>query len=403
MRSFWASALACILFAAAGLAQNNQVGQRDVAWTNLAGAGSPVLDARVHYPSVAAGVGVPLLPSPSGTYPVVVFLHGFGLLGDDYTRIGEALAGFGFIAVMLNTAQFDYFVLEQDARAVFLNLEDENIRPGSFFEGVIDSDRVGLLGHSMGGAVLAYVLNEDAGQGMTNPGYKCGLGLAPVDPALANAGSVVNVPIGLVSGMLDTLTPPAGHAIPYYAALDPTQGLKFHYQMGFNADHMNVAGLLTLRGGVFSRSAKIMTGFFGQFLKDGEIGLDAVIGPDGLADNNLVQLDMDASVPQTWADGPMRIGRQTRVSVAAEDGFAGLIAASATSQPIPTFIGPLLLDPTTAYLIVETYIVGERLDVTITVPNVPSLIGTTLAVQGAGATVRDPIRLGSALSFTIRP
>ena len=35
-------------------------------------------------------------------YPVVVFLHGFGMLGNDYSRIGELLASEGKETTSLN-------------------------------------------------------------------------------------------------------------------------------------------------------------------------------------------------------------------------------------------------------------------------------------------------------------
>ena len=205
----------------------------------------------------------------------------------------------------------------------------------------------------------------------------------------------------MVSGEGDTLTPPSTHATPYYNSLQTSEGLKFHYQMGTGCTHMNMVGLTTVYPGVFERTSLIVSGFFGQFLGGSLVGLDQVLGPDGQNDPNLSNLVMDAAVPQSWASGGLSIGAQTRISVAAENGFAGLLAAQATALPTTTSYGPLLLDPASAFSVTETYIAGERLDVMLTVPNTSELIGTSFAVQGAGATINSLFKLGSAINFVI--
>jgi len=399
MRNLKLSSLVWTLLVSTALGQQ-PTSYVDVSWPNVTGAGSPLLDARIHYPSVSTGPSSAIAPNPGG-YPVVVFLHGFGMLGNDYASIGDLLASEGFVAVMLNTAQYSYVDMEHDARAVFPAIASANRAPGGFFEGSLAADRVGLLGHSMGGAVIAYVLNDDPSETSANPGYLCGLALAPVDPAVVGASTTVRVPIGLVSGEGDTLTPPSSHAVPYYASLQPSEGLKFHYQMGLSCDHMNIIGLASNDPSVYERTILITLGFFGQFLGGSLVGLDAVLGPEGQADPNLSNLEMDAAVPQSWASGDLAIGTQTRISVAAENGFSGLLAAQSTSNPMTTSYGPLLLDPSSAFSVVETYIAGERLDVMLTVPNSPVLVGTTFAVQGAGATIHSVFQLGSAVSFVI--
>ncbi|MCK5942565.1 MAG: hypothetical protein KAI24_11380 [Planctomycetes bacterium] len=333
---------------------------------------------------------------------MVVFLHGYGLIGSDYSAIGETLAESGFIGVMLNTAQFSYVDMEHDARAMFEALDIENASPGSMFRSRLNMEQVGLLGHSMGGAVIAYVLHVDVTTPVANPGYTCGLGLAPVNPALAISGTSVRVPLGLVSGQADTLTPPATHAVPFYQSVTPLEGLKFHYEMGLTCDHMNICGLATNNPSVFERTQSIITGFFGQFLSGSLQGLESVLGVDGQSDPNLAALQVETSVPQAWADSPLRIGQTTRVSVAVEGGWGGLLAANSTTlQPTVTMVGTLLIDPNSAFTLAEGPVGGQRMDVLITVPNSQSLVGTTFAVQGGGATVNTPFLLGSAIGFVI--
>ena len=400
MRNLWVSSLAWTMLAASLFGQNNLIGRASVAWPNTTGLGSSVLTARVYYPAVQVGENAPVLPSAAG-HPVVVLLHGYGMMGGDYGRLGGELASMGIVAVLLNTARFDLAMLGDDAHAMFGAIVAANAEVGGLFKNRLDASRVGLLGHSMGAAVIAYVLNEDPSSPFTNPGYKCALGIAPFNPALAFNNMIVRVPMGLLSGQGDALTPPALHAAPYYASLTPSTGLKFHYQMDSACGHMNVVGLAPDNFEVYQRTKMIVRGFFGQFLSGSVLGMEAILGVDGVSDPHLIAVDVETVVPQSWASSNLTIGTQTRISIAAESGFAGLLAAASIAQPLPTVIGSLLLDPASMFLVTDTYIPGERLDVILSVPPLPQLIGATFAVQGAGATITDPFLLGSAITFVI--
>lgn len=402
MRQLWNLSIACA-FVAGTLSAQQHVGVTDVTWTNNSGAGSATLDARLHYPALLPGVDTRIIPAPtSAGFPVVVFLHGYGLVGNDYAEIGDALARDGYIAVMLNTSQWSHISLEADARAVFEQMSALTADPVSIYWNTFDMNRVGLLGHSMGGAVISYVLNADPALTLVNPGYRCGLALAPVDPLLAGNGAVIEVPLGLVSGQGDTLTPPANHAWPYYQAVTPIEGLKFHYEMGLACDHMNICGLTPNSPAVFARTQQIACGFFGQVLGSTLTGLEAVLGVDGQSDPNLATLEVDTSVPQAWVDTPLRIGQTSRVSVTIENGWGGLLGAASTAQyPTATTVGNLWLDESSTFTLQQGPVTGERMDVIIPVPNIMALVGTSFAVQGAGPTVNTPFILGSALGFEI--
>jgi dienelactone hydrolase len=401
MRPTAISSLAGLVLAGA-LAAQHPVGTFDVSWPNASGQGSATLDARLHYPADSAGFGSRIAQPPTAEgWPVVVFLHGYGLIGNDYAHIGDSLAEAGYVAVMLNTAQWSYQQMEYDTRALHDAIEVVANDPFSKFFNRIDESRVGLLGHSMGGAVIAYVLHYDLLQPLSNPGYKCGLAVAPVDPALAVAGVQVRVPIGIVSGQGDQLTPPAVHASPYYQSVTPLEGLKFHYAMGHNCDHLNIVGLSQNIPIIWDRTETIMHGFFGQFLNCSITGLEGIIGDDGKSDPNLVEVLVDTSIPQAWADSEMQVGKSTRISVALEGGYGGLLGADAMSTPLATALGPLRVNPASAFTMAQLPMTTERLDVTVNVPNLPALVGMKFAVQGGGTTVFSQFYLGSALLFEI--
>lgn len=401
MRHLVSAPIVCALLAS--IAPSQQIvatGTHDVAWTNTSGLGTPLLTARVHYPAAATGVNTPPHQQLGG-WPVVVFLHGYSLLGRDYGELGDALAGAGYMAVMLDTAQYSYLDMEYDARALLDAMNAANQSYNSFLAGMFDLERVGLLGHSMGGAVAAFVLCDDPAHPLPGAGYRCGLAMAPVDPGAAVAGAV-HVPFGIVAGEGDTLTPFAVNALPFYQALAPTQGIKFCYVMDGACGHMNMAGLDPSSPEVFERVTRVATGFFGQFFGTDMRGLEPVLGPDGVLEPHLSTLLHEVVTPQLWSEVQLQLGAVVRISLLAANGFCGLIASSdLLPTPLPTLIGDLLVDPMTAFPLIEGMVTNDRLDVWIHVPDQESLVGAAFALQGAGATVAAPFRLGSAIRLTV--
>lgn len=177
-------------------------------WTGLSGSVRPLLwgfdrgalplNGRVWYPQAAAG---------GGPFPLVVAVHGNHAMQDfsdpGYAYLGELLASRGFIFISIDQNflnggflnLFDPTRSENDARA-WLMLEhlrvwhDWNQDPANPFYGLVDTDRIALVGHSRGGeaAALASAFNrlpafpEDARQSF-DYGYQVRsvVAIAPID------------------------------------------------------------------------------------------------------------------------------------------------------------------------------------------------------------------------------
>src|SRR5262249_1432017 len=161
-------------------------------------------------------------------------LHGYGQFGRDYVALGDAWTAAGFVVVQLDTAQWNYLTLWDDGIAMFAALAAANVQPHDRFAGAFDMAHVGLAGHSAAGGTAGLVL-------ALNPGYRCGLALAPVTPGPVAAG-MVDVPFGIVVGTGDTTTSAGTHAEPYFHAVGSQQGFKFLYTMNLDCNHLNVAG-----------------------------------------------------------------------------------------------------------------------------------------------------------------
>ena len=123
----------------------------------------------LHYPASGAGV------DPSGApYPTLVFALGFMASPSGYVGYGEHLGSWGYIIAIPDFPDEDREIRASDIRHLFSYLEAENSNEASPFFQMIDSDRFGLAGHSLGGLSTMMVASRDARINMAG---------VPLDPA----------------------------------------------------------------------------------------------------------------------------------------------------------------------------------------------------------------------------
>jgi predicted dienelactone hydrolase len=155
----------------------------DATRLNVAGNGPRPLLTELYYPSTAAGVtGVPRdvvrvlntdlfatptyrdVPLAPGTFPLVIVSPGGGLSHWLYVYLAAHLASHGFLVATIDH-DGDRFGLSGDLarntnRPLDLSeLLDQLLSPGdgpaSFLAGVIDPERIGAVGHSLGGYAVS--------------------------------------------------------------------------------------------------------------------------------------------------------------------------------------------------------------------------------------------------------
>ncbi len=115
------------------------------------------LSTDIYYPSSSGGV------DPSGApYATLVFAPGFLAGSSSYPGDGEHLASWAYIVAIPNFPSEAVEVRASDVQYLFSYLEAENANSGSQFFQKIDTNRFGLVGHSLGGLSTMMVTARDS-------------------------------------------------------------------------------------------------------------------------------------------------------------------------------------------------------------------------------------------------
>jgi len=141
------------------------------------------------------GETIPLtvyVPRTAGSHPAVVFTHGFMLAPSDYASYGEHLASWDYVVVM---PKLPGDVLSQKTHRALADLligvldwiDTAAADQGSLLGGLVDTARIGLAGHSMGGKLSLLVAAGD-----DRP--KAVFGVDPVDTGSPLGGDPADYP-----------------------------------------------------------------------------------------------------------------------------------------------------------------------------------------------------------------
>jgi len=162
----------------------------------------------VWYPAVESGDEA--IPS-SGNFPAFIMAHGFLMSASDYEDLALLLVNSNYIFVALDTEQG--LMPDHENFGLDLSFVANQIMGGAAL-GFLDeslSGRVAIGGHSMGGGAswlaAAQTSSIDAVVAMAP---------ADTDPSAILAGENITIPVLVISGAADTVTPPETQHEPIY-------------------------------------------------------------------------------------------------------------------------------------------------------------------------------------------
>lgn len=226
--------------------------------------------ALLYYPALATGRDAPVDPT-GGPYPAVTFGHGWLVRPRWYDSTLDHLAAQGYV-VIASASQTRLFPshpkFAADMRQCLTYLEQQNVDQDSWLCGLIDTERFGVAGHSMGGgASLLAAAADDR--------IKAVVALSPAetwpDSAIAAAASI-HVPICYIVGSQDSFTPLEVHTQPMYDNSNPPRQLLVLIG-GYHCGFIDPAVPLFCDSGTMDHRLQLditwerMTEFFDLYLK----------------------------------------------------------------------------------------------------------------------------------------
>jgi dienelactone hydrolase len=188
-----------------------QVGHTTITFTDATRSNRQIA-TEIYYPATIAGNDTPILP---GSFPLIVFGHGFVMVYSAYDNIWNALVPEGYI-VALPTTEGSFAPVHDDfgLDLKFLVTQIQTAGAGAS----VPSASVGLtsaiMGHSMGGGSSFL-----AAAGNTNITTMVTFAAANTNPSSVTAATQVSVPTLIFTGANDCVAPAAQHQDLMYDAL----------------------------------------------------------------------------------------------------------------------------------------------------------------------------------------
>lgn len=267
MIKFFYLFLMTLICTSSSLAQNFPVGHTTITFNDPArtggfgSGGGPgrQIQTEIYYPAVSAGNNTALA---TGSFPIIVFGHGFAMSWDAYQNLWEDFASKGYIIAFPRTEgslipapSHNNFGL--DLALVEVKLQNLNNNVSSLFYQKVAS-KSAIMGHSMGGGATFIAAANNS-----SPSLKAVVGLAPAEtnPSAISAAQNVIVDALILSGSSDAVTPPSANHLPIYNNLSSTcktflsitNGSHCYFaNSNFNCDF----GELTTGTGSLSRGAQ---------------------------------------------------------------------------------------------------------------------------------------------------
>lgn len=212
--------IAGFLFSVAVYPQPDQPGEFYAGWRSESlQRGNRNFNAVIYYPAYVEGLQT-AINDTAGPYPIFAFGHGFLMQNSFYTSIFKHLATHGYIVIAPQFPDTQHGELADDLLHCVNFIKSQDTVTTSIFYGLVNKDKVGLSGHSMGGGASLLAASRDSTITLVAP-----LAAAETNPsAIARMNFIIGV-VYLITAENDGITPPAVHQIPMYNSANPIKAL----------------------------------------------------------------------------------------------------------------------------------------------------------------------------------
>ena len=194
------------------LSQNFPVGHRSITYSDPARGNRPI-PSELYYPATTSGENTAV---SAGSFPVIVFGHGFQMAYDSYFYFRDAIVPAGYILVFPKTETSlspSHAALGADLAFLVVQMHAEGLDPASPFYQHVDSTSA-VMGHSMGGGASFLGCKNN-----TTPTIMVTWAAAESVPSAIGAASGITIPSLVFSADKDCVTPPALNQLPMYDSL----------------------------------------------------------------------------------------------------------------------------------------------------------------------------------------
>ncbi|MBS0195128.1 MAG: alpha/beta hydrolase [Planctomycetes bacterium] len=279
------------------------VGTRSVTVTR---ADSSTFTAQIFYPASAAGSSQPFSASAAPA-PAISFGHGFFQTVSRYQSTLSHLASHGYIVIASDSESGllpSHTRFASDLSRCLTYLEQQNVAAGGFLNGNVNTARLGMFGHSMGGGCTILAASSD-------PRLRA---IAPMAPADTNPSAIAAAPSVAASALLlvgdaDGIVATATNGQPMYAAMDaPRQlaNIRGGSHCGFlDANTLGCDAIALPRADQLAAVRRHLTLWFNLYLKGDQSGWPQVWGPGPTIDANTT-VTRDARAAITPATSSLR-------------------------------------------------------------------------------------------------
>lgn len=223
MKLYTLSALLFVCLSAAQSIAQFQIGTTTITFndpsrstTGFGSGGGPgrQIQCEIYYPAATAGTDVAVT---NGSFPIIVFGHGFVMSWDAYENIWEHYVPQGYILAFPRTeggVGVNHSEFAKDLLVVSNRMELEANDAASLFFNHWNGKKA-VMGHSMGGGASFLAAGD------VSSDFDAIVGMAPAEtnPSAVTAAAGITIPTLVLSGTGDAVTPAADHHTPIYSAV----------------------------------------------------------------------------------------------------------------------------------------------------------------------------------------